>query len=117
MWESSGRWDKLLYAGAKDTHAPTIFDRVLRKEIPSTAVFEDEDVLVFHDIHPQVSLSLSLSLARSLYLSPPPSNDTHAQAPIHYLIIPKRRENLTQLRGATAEHREVLGHMLSTAAR
>ena len=68
MWDSSGRWDKLLYAGAKDTHAPTIFDRVLRKEIPSTAVFEDEDVLVFHDIHPQVSLSLSLSfsLARSL---------------------------------------------------
>ena len=69
MWESSGRWDKLLYAGAKDTHAPTIFDRVLRKEIPSTAVFEDEDVLVFHDIHPQDSLNLTLALARSLSLS------------------------------------------------
>ena len=69
MWDSGGRWDKLLYAGAKDTHAPTIFDRVLRKEIPSTTVFEDEDVLVFHDIHPQVSLNLALALARSLSLS------------------------------------------------
>lgn len=41
----------------------TIFDKVIRKEIPAKIVFEDEDILAFHDINPQ--------------------------APIHVLVIPK----------------------------
>ena len=40
-----------------------IFARILRKEIPSKTVYEDEWVLAFHDIAPQ--------------------------APIHVLVIPK----------------------------
>ena len=35
---------------------------------------------------------------------------------MHWLIIPKRRDKLTQLRGATAEHHLLLGQLLATAA-
>jgi diadenosine tetraphosphate (Ap4A) HIT family hydrolase len=40
-----------------------IFARILRGEIPCSKVFENDDVLAFHDIHPQ--------------------------APVHVLVIPK----------------------------
>lgn len=40
-----------------------IFARILRGEIPSQKVYEDEHALAFHDIHPQ--------------------------APVHILVIPK----------------------------
>lgn len=43
----------------------TVFDRIIRKEIPADIVFETEDILAFRDIHPL--------------------------APVHVLIIPKRR--------------------------
>ncbi len=43
----------------------TIFDRILKKEIPATIVYEDDDVLAFNDINPQ--------------------------APIHVLVIPKKK--------------------------
>jgi histidine triad (HIT) family protein len=43
----------------------TIFDRILRKELPADVVFEDETVLAFRDVNPQ--------------------------APVHVLVIPKRR--------------------------
>lgn len=50
----------------------TIFDRIIRKEIPAKVVHEDEDVFAFHDISPQ--------------------------APVHVLVLPKRKvENFTQL--------------------
>ena len=43
----------------------TIFDKILKKEIPAAVVFEDDWVLAFKDVTPQ--------------------------APIHVLVIPKRR--------------------------
>jgi histidine triad (HIT) family protein len=43
----------------------TIFDRILRKEIPSDAVHEDDDIYAFRDVNPQ--------------------------APVHVLVIPKRK--------------------------
>lgn len=43
----------------------TIFQKIIRKEIPADIVYEDEDVLAFKDIHPL--------------------------APVHILIIPKKR--------------------------
>jgi len=52
-------------------------------------VYEDELVLAFRDIAPV--------------------------APTHVLLIPKRRDGLTQLQRATAEHKHVLGHMLAVA--
>jgi histidine triad (HIT) family protein len=45
--------------------ADTVFDRILRRELPVRIVHEDEDVLAFHDAHPQ--------------------------APVHVLVIPKKR--------------------------
>lgn len=43
----------------------TIFDKIIRKEIPASIVYEDDEVLAFKDINPQ--------------------------APIHILIIPKKQ--------------------------
>ncbi|KAG5174946.1 glutathione s-transferase [Tribonema minus] len=90
-WDERGRWDTILHAGARDAAPETIFDRILRKEIPSTVVHEDAYVLAFRDINPV--------------------------APSHVLIIPKVREGLTQLRFATADHAFVLGKMLEAAAK
>lgn len=42
--------------------------------------------------------------------------DINPVAPTHVLIIPKRRDGLTQLRHATADHAGILGHMLEVAA-
>ena len=43
----------------------TVFDRILNGELPARVVYEDDHVLAFHDRHPQ--------------------------APLHLLVIPKRR--------------------------
>ncbi|ANM60714.1 HISTIDINE TRIAD NUCLEOTIDE-BINDING 2 [Arabidopsis thaliana] len=58
-------------ASVADTGAPTIFDKIIAKEIPSDIVYEDENVLAFRDINPQ--------------------------APVHVLVIPKLRDGLTSL--------------------
>ena len=47
------------------------FDKIIAKEIPSSIVYEDENVLAFRDINPQ--------------------------APVHVLVIPKVRDGLTGL--------------------
>jgi len=46
---------------------PTIFDKIINKEIPAEIVYENDDVLAFNDINPQ--------------------------APVHVLFIPKIRIN------------------------
>jgi histidine triad (HIT) family protein len=45
--------------------ADTVFDKILRRELPARVVHEDQDVLAFHDARPQ--------------------------APVHVLVIPKRK--------------------------
>jgi histidine triad (HIT) family protein len=37
---------------------PTIFHKILAKEIPSTVAHEDDEVLVIHDIHPKAKTHL-----------------------------------------------------------
>ncbi|ERM99012.1 14 kDa zinc-binding protein [Amborella trichopoda] len=69
--------------------APTIFDKILKKEIPSTAVYEDDKVYAFRDVSPQ--------------------------APTHILIIPKVKDGLLGLSKAEVRHIEILGHLLYTA--
>ncbi len=39
------------------TH-PTIFHKILAREIPATVVFEDDEVLAFKDIHPKAPTHL-----------------------------------------------------------
>ncbi len=36
----------------------TIFHKILRKEIPATVEYEDDEVLVFRDIHPKAKTHL-----------------------------------------------------------
>ncbi|KAL9256838.1 14 kDa zinc-binding protein-like protein [Drosera capensis] len=76
-------------AATRDTGTPTIFDKIIAKEIPSDIVYEDENVLAFRDISPQ--------------------------APTHILIIPKIRDGLTELGKAEARHGEILGQLLYAA--
>ena len=89
-WGSS-RWAPLLGAGTRDEQPPTIFDKILAKEIPSEIVYEDEICCAFKDINPV--------------------------APTHILLIPKRRDGLDRLSSASAEHTSTLGHLLVTAAK
>ncbi|XP_050209004.1 14 kDa zinc-binding protein [Mercurialis annua] len=74
---------------AAPSDSPTIFDKIINKEIPSTVVFEDDKVLAFRDISPQ--------------------------APTHILIIPKVRDGLTGLSKAEDRHIDILGRLLYTA--
>lgn len=66
-----------------------IFCKIVAGTIPSRKVFEDEDVLAFHDIAPM--------------------------APVHFMIIPKK--HIASLAEATAEDAPVLGKALSIAGR
>ncbi|KAF3450025.1 hypothetical protein FNV43_RR06104 [Rhamnella rubrinervis] len=72
-----------------DNGAPTIFDKIINKEIPSSIVYEDEKVLAFRDVNPQ--------------------------APVHILVIPKLRDGLTQLGKAEPKHVDILGQLLYAA--
>ena len=67
----------------------TIFGRILAGEIPCSEIYQDDLCLAFRDIEPQ--------------------------APIHILIIPKKP--IKSLREATANDRELLGHLLLVAAK
>merc|ERR1719413_339394 len=89
-WALDGHWDAILHAGRRDEAEPTIFDKIISKDIPSEVVYEDSRCLVFKDISPA--------------------------APVHLLVIPKRREGLTQLRHAVPDHDYILGHLLRVAA-
>ncbi|MFK7693451.1 histidine triad nucleotide-binding protein [Paenibacillus sp. HJGM_3] len=64
-----------------------IFCKIVRGEIPSRQVFENEHVLAFHDIQPA--------------------------APVHVLIIPKK--HIASANEMQPEDREVLGEVLLAA--
>lgn len=63
---------------------PTIFGKILRGEIPSKKVYEDDKILAFHDIAPK--------------------------AKVHVLVISKK--HIPDLRQATAEDQALLGYMM-----
>jgi histidine triad (HIT) family protein len=65
----------------------TIFDRILRGEIATDLIYEDEHCIAFRDIEPQ--------------------------APVHILIIPRQR--LMGLQEAELVHVPSLGHLLLAA--
>lgn len=66
----------------------TIFDKIVKGEIPSSKVYEDEQVLAFKDINPA--------------------------APVHVLVVPKNRDGLDRLSNAEDRHNALLGHMMVT---
>jgi histidine triad (HIT) family protein len=71
------------------TDANCIFCRIVRGEILTKKVYEDEEVLAFHDARPQ--------------------------APVHFLIIPK--QHIATLYEADASHEKALGRLLALAGR
>ena len=65
----------------------SIFEKIIRREIPAKIVFEDDDVLAFHDVNPQ--------------------------APVHVLIVPKRV--IARLADAKESDAALLGKLLLAA--
>jgi len=65
----------------------TIFDKIIRKEIPAKIAYEDDKFIAINDVNPQ--------------------------APLHLLIIPK--ENIPTLNDASDSHKQLLGEMLLLA--
>src|SRR6185312_3625822 len=66
-----------------------IFCKIVRGEIPSRKVYEDDDILAFHDINPV--------------------------APVHFMLIPK--QHVDSLAKVDERHQQVLGKMLLLAHR
>ena len=69
------------------TSNDTIFGKIIRGEIPCKKVYEDDEVLAFHDIHPV--------------------------ADVHFLIIPKKL--IPTLVDVTPDDTAILGKMLALA--
>lgn len=65
-----------------------LFCRIVRREIPASVIYEDDDVLVFNDINPQ--------------------------APLHALVIPKR--HISTLNDLSSQDDALAGQMVRRAA-
>lgn len=66
---------------------PSIFTRIINKEIPAKVVYEDDEFIAIHDIHPM--------------------------APVHVLLIPK--EEIKTLEHVDIENEEFHKKLLQTA--
>lgn len=67
----------------------TIFEKIAAREIPAKIIYEDGEVIAFHDVNPQ--------------------------APVHVLVVPKRA--ISRLAEATESDQAVLGKLLLTTAK
>ena len=65
----------------------TIFQKIIDKELPADIVYEDESCLAFKDINPV--------------------------APIHILVIPKKR--IEKISDSNTDDKELLGHLFLVA--
>jgi len=65
----------------------TIFDKIVNREIPADIIFEDDDIIAFNDINPQ--------------------------APVHILIVPKKR--IKTLNDISIEDEQLIGRMFIVA--
>ena len=68
----------------------TIFHKIVSGKIPSTKVYETEDVYAFRDINPV--------------------------AKVHIIIVPKKMQGLNMLSSAKAEHIPILGKLVFAAS-
>jgi histidine triad (HIT) family protein len=65
----------------------TIFDKIIRREIPADILYEDDEVLAFSDVNPQ--------------------------APVHFLVIPKQR--IATVNDIRPEQAPLIGKMVLAA--
>lgn len=47
-----------------DSDGPTLFDKIVAKQIPANIIYEDDLALAFRDINPQVRCSLRGGVTR-----------------------------------------------------
>jgi histidine triad (HIT) family protein len=66
---------------------PSIFSKIIAREIPARIIYEDDLCVAFHDVNPQ--------------------------APTHILVIPKKE--ILRLTAAGTDDKALLGHLLLTA--
>lgn len=66
---------------------PTLFEKIITREIPAAIVHEDEHCLAFRDVQPQ--------------------------APVHVLVVPRRP--IPSLESITAEDAPLIGHLFVVA--
>ena len=66
-----------------------VFCKIVRGELPSRKVYEDDDVLAFHDIEPW--------------------------APVHFMLVPKK--HIASLYDATPDDAPAMGKILTLAGR
>ena len=69
--------------------AETIFDKIIDKSIPADILYEDDKALAFKDINPQ--------------------------APIHFLVIPKKQ--IATINDISEADEAVVGHLYTVAAK
>ena len=65
----------------------TLFEKIVARQIPARIIYEDEQVLAFHDIDPK--------------------------APVHVLLVPKKA--IPRIGEAVATDEALLGHLLLMA--
>jgi histidine triad (HIT) family protein len=73
---------------SETSKSETIFTKIINKEIPADILFEDERVLAFKDISPQ--------------------------APVHFLVIPKKA--IATINDINSEDEALVGYMHRVAA-
>lgn len=66
-----------------------VFCKIVAGQIPSRKVYEDDEILVFHDLHPW--------------------------APVHVLIVPK--QHIASMVDVAPEHAPLLGRMMALSPR
>ena len=64
-----------------------LFCKIVEGKIPAAKIYEDDQVIAFNDINPQ--------------------------APVHFLVIPKR--HIARISDITEDDRAVIGHMVFVA--
>lgn len=74
---------------AVNPNAPTFFDKLVSKEIPSATIYEDDLCMAFRDINPQ--------------------------GPVHFLVIPKNKDGMNRLSSMREDQKEIVGHLMYVA--
>jgi histidine triad (HIT) family protein len=65
----------------------TIFEKIIAREIPAKFIFEDDEIVAFHDVNPQ--------------------------APVHFLVVPKKV--IPRIAQAAQDDQAFLGRLLLVA--
>ncbi|NXE55427.1 HINT2 protein, partial [Casuarius casuarius] len=84
-----GEVGKAQRAAAAGEEQPTIFSKIIARSVPATVLYEDDKCMAFRDVAPQ--------------------------APVHFLVIPKRP--IARISRVGPEDTELLGHLLVVASR